>query len=148
MPAEVTINTSQFRDLMNDLDLLSRVFDEPANFFEDVIADELVEKQEEVFATDGYGIWPPRKDNLPHPLLRKSERMYDSLTNLSDSDNILIAQGETITFGTEVFYAIFHESDEIAQRIPQRSFLEIMLDHGLETDITRVAEDYLEQLLS
>ena len=146
MPVSVSINAQDLRDLRNDLDLLSRVFDEPGHVFADIIAHELVDAEEEVFATDGYGEWPERVDDLPHPLLRKTLRLYDSLTDLSDPENILIESPHQITFGTQVEYSIFHEAG--TSRIPQRSFLEILADHGLDDNIANVAEDYLQSLLS
>jgi phage gpG-like protein len=57
-------------------------------FWDDAFDDVIVPKVKEVFETRGYGIWPPRKDNLPHPLLRKSERLFDSLTSRSHPDEV------------------------------------------------------------
>lgn len=76
------------------------------------------------FGSNGRGRWPPRRDNLPHPLLRKTRRMFNSLTNSGHPDNVDQRTPSTLTYGTSVPYAIFHERRDIATRIPQRAFLE------------------------
>lgn len=43
--------------------------------------------------------WPPRKDNLPHPLLRKSYRMHSAATTGSAPGSVTIAAGNSLSLG-------------------------------------------------
>jgi hypothetical protein len=47
------------------------------------------------------GPWAPRKDNLPHPLLRKTGKMHLATTRLGAPGNISIAGERELTFGVD-----------------------------------------------
>lgn len=47
------------------------------------------------------GRWAPRKDNLPHPLLRKTGKMHLAATRLGAPGNISEAGHRHLTFGVE-----------------------------------------------
>ena len=144
MAVSITISPVELARLSDELDLLERIVNAPARYFQDDIVAELIDDEESIFASSGGGRWPPRKDNLPHPLLIKTGRLMDSLTNISDPDNILEVSDERIRFGTYVEYGIYHE--EGTDRIPQRSFLEILEDFGLEDRLVGIIETELSRL--
>lgn len=56
-------------------------------------------------------IWEPRLDNLSHPLLIKSGRMFSAATNPADPGHLHRATGNVLVIGimgSAVPYAIFH----------------------------------------
>lgn len=58
--------------------------------------------------------WPPRKDNLPHPLLIKTGKMFRAATNTEDSGHYSdIENGTTLIVGiadSVVPYAKYHHT--------------------------------------
>lgn len=65
--------------------------------------------------------WPPRKDNLPHPLLVKTGRMLRAATTPGGSGHKFDRQGDSVRFGvygSVVGYAIFHHMG--TSRMPMR----------------------------
>ena len=67
-------------------------------------------------APDGKS-WPPRKDNLPHPLLEKSGRLRRSI-------QVRALQEREATIGTAgVPYAAVHQHGSRKRNIPARPFL-------------------------
>lgn len=55
--------------------------------------------------------WPPRKDNLPHPLLRLTETMFRAATDPNDSNATLALEARQVVFGVSgaaVPYAAKH----------------------------------------
>lgn len=95
---------------------------------EQLIKPELVN----IFLTDGLGKWQPRKDNLPHPLLRKSYNLFNSVTQ----NPVTIQLPSLLTYGTNVPYAQYHE--EGTATIPPRPFF-MLLDEDPDFD-RRVGE--------
>ena len=59
--------------------------------------------------------WPPRKDNLPHPLLEKSRRLRRSIRAVPSRDGV----DQT----AEPPYAGVHQHGSRSRNIPQRQFL-------------------------
>lgn len=80
--------------------------------WEFVWEDFIVDQIKKVFETDGYGEWAQRLDNLPHPLLRKTYRLYRSYTQQRIRENINERDKQSYRFGTSVPYAIYHEQRE------------------------------------
>ena len=114
-------------------------------FWDDAFDDVIVPKVKEVFETRGYGVWPPRKDNLPHPLLRKSERLFDSLTSRSHPDTKWEAYHDRFEFGTGVEYAPYHEHG--TSRIPARPFLFFLCTFGFQQELADYADRWLQNRL-
>ena len=95
----------------------------------------------QVFASDGRGRWAPRSDNLPHPLLRKSGRLYRSLTQVGGPDNINRQTRTRLEFGTDVPYADVHERG--TSRIPARPVIALLAeDSDFERRLEREIDDY------
>ncbi len=111
--------------------------------WDDIITKILHPTIRQIFESDGRGRWPRRKDNLPHPLLRKSGRLFASLTNTGHRDNINRQTATSLTYGTNVPYSSFHE--EGTSRIPARSFLQpIAEDASIEEQLSQLLESNLQ----
>ena len=83
----------------------------------------LIRDIEEIFQRQGSPKWPLRKPTTPpttHPLLRRSGRLYNSLTK-PGPENISIATKDTFTFGSSVPYARYLEGG--TKRMPARPIL-------------------------
>ena len=101
----------------------------------------------EVFQSDGRSRWPPRVDNLPHPLLRKSRRLYRSLTEQSHSDNISNKGRTSLEYGSSVPYHNIHE--EGRGRVPARPVLGLLTeDSNFEQEIEREINDYFQDRIN
>lgn len=83
----------------------------------------LIRDIQEIFERQGSPPWQLRKPTTPpttHPLLRRSGRLYNSLTK-PGGENISIATKDTFTFGTSVPYARYLEGG--TKRMPARPIL-------------------------
>ena len=61
-------------------------------------------------------LWPPRVKEVPWPMLRKSDRMYESLTRRTHAEHIEFLSPDRFEWGTKVPYAIYHQTGTGAQR--------------------------------
>lgn len=96
-----------------------------------------------VFASDGRGRWAPRRDSLPHPLLRKSGRLYRSLTQPGGPENINRQTRTRLEFGTDVPYADVHERG--SGRVPARPVIGLLAeDSDFEKQIEREIDNYFQ----
>jgi len=70
---------------------------------------ELEKANAENFTTGGLpvGGWDPRKRDYAWPLMRRSGKLFNSLTNLRGNPNVVTDM--VATFGTNVEYAKFHQ---------------------------------------
>ena len=76
----------------------------------------IIDDVKEVFATDGIGKWLPRKDDLPHPLLRKTLAMYKGWTMPGSPGNIMKATDMSLTYGVggpQLTYPIYLETGTV-----------------------------------
>lgn len=83
----------------------------------------LIRDIEEIFQRQGSPRWALRKPTKPpttHPLLRRTGRLYNSLTK-PGGENISIATKDTFTFGTSVPYARYLEGG--TKHMPARPIL-------------------------
>ena len=76
-----------------------------------------------IFATQGYGTWPQRKDNLPHPLLQLTGRYLRAASQVGASGNIAEVNRTELRFGIELShfrnsYPLLHETG--TSRLPAR----------------------------
>lgn len=65
--------------------------------------------------------WPPRVDNLPHPLLIKTGKMFSAAVNKNDGGHKYEISGKTIIIGIRgesVPYAIYHHTG--TRKMPRR----------------------------
>lgn len=90
------------------------------------IMEDMVEHERHLWETEGASVgqhWDRREGAQDHPLMRRSGRLYRSLTNRTASG----AAVRTVTrsfliFGTDVPYAIFHQrgTSRMPARVVQR----------------------------
>ena len=71
-----------------------------------------------------------KKRGFEYPLLKSSGALAKSVLGPSDGNSIYILEKQSLTIGTKVSYASFHQSDEARAKIPLRKFLFI----GPESD--------------
>lgn len=96
--------------------------------------------------------WPPRKDNLPHPLLRKTLAMYDASTNHSASSHYFEqVSGEEFYSGVDdsaIFYAKYQnygtKNKDGTVRIPPREF--IFVTDRMADDLQAFAGNHLANM--
>lgn len=96
----------------------------------------------DTFATEGAssaaGSWPqlaPRtiaeRNRLgypgPHPILRRTGRLADSLT-MGTGDTILVEMPTYLGIGTAVPYVMFHQSTDARMRLPRRAVVDYTTD--------------------
>ncbi len=86
-------------------------FDEALRAVDVIIAEGF---QENFFNTTGPegDFWQPRKDNLPHPLLIKTGKMFSAATNVGDPGHVFEHSGDIAEFGVSdahVVYAKWHD---------------------------------------
>ena len=107
----------------------------------------VIEEIKQVFASDGRARWAPRRDNLSHPLLRKSGRLYRSLTQVGGQDNINRQTRTRLEFGTDVPYADVHERG--TSRIPARPVIGLLAeDSDFEKQLEREIDDYFQSKIN
>lgn len=98
----------------------------------EVAADILRKAVEEQFDTEGghaSGGWPPLSEarvaakarlGLDPRILRASGALFESLTRKFDSQHIERLSGSSLTFGSTVYYGIYHQSSSPRTVIPFR----------------------------
>lgn len=64
-----------------------------------------------------------RRGQPIYPILRRSGFLEASMTNPNDPDAICRITPDSLTIGTTVPWAIYHQSDKPRTRLPQRKFL-------------------------
>lgn len=107
------------RGIENQLAALSDLRD----FYNLVTRPILIRDIQEIFQRQGSPPWQLRKPTKPpttHPLLRRSGRLYNSLTK-PGGENISIATKDIFTFGTSVPYARYLEGG--TKHMPARPML-------------------------
>lgn len=70
---------------------------------------------------DEGNLWKPRKDDLPHPLLIKTGKMFRAATNPGDAGHLYRDEGGTLVvgvLGNVVPYAIYHHTG--TRKMPAR----------------------------
>jgi len=101
--------------------------------------------EEERFSSEGYGEWDPLADSTlrqrarlgfgPGPILQRTRNLMDSLV---DPARAAQTSARTMSWGTDVSYAGFHQDGgSIAGRPPQRVILEVRAEdrRRLETQM-------------
>lgn len=90
--------------------------------------------------------WPPRKDNLPHPLLRKTLAMYGASVNPSASSHYFEQlSGEELYSGVDdssIHYAKYQNYG--TSRIPPREF--IFVTDRMAEDLQAFAGNHLANM--
>ena len=82
-------------------------FSDLSGIFETIVDDVLIPENEEIFSSDGRGLWDDT--SRPNPILRDTLRLYGSLTDRNHPDNITEISQYELEFGSDVFYHDWHE---------------------------------------
>ena len=98
-----------------------------------LILNDFYRSEEAIFQLQSAGKYPPisekygqRKEKrygFRYPLLVRTGRLADSVTSPTAPEAIAEITPSSITIGTTVPYAIYHQSDAPRAKIPQRKFL-------------------------
>ena len=84
------------------------------------------------FSLQGSGQYPPlsakyaeakRKSVGRKPILVRSGKLRDSMTDLGSADSIVKIGKTSMMLGTQVAHGIYHQSDQPRSKIPLRKFL-------------------------
>lgn len=113
----ITFDANQIRDAIV---FFRREFANPVSLFEDIVTDFYIPENIETFATDGRGTWDPTQ--RPNPILRDTLALYNSFTDINDSNFVFIVDPSGFEVGSDVFYWEWHEFgwDEYDVRFPPR----------------------------
>ena len=115
----INIRTHGLESTIAEIDKGSELIRDFRPLFRELIEDVVIDYIEEIFISQGFNTWPPRLDDLPHPLLIKTGALLNSLTNISDSNNIFEVSDDSVTFGSRLDY-----SEYVQYRRPILDFLE------------------------
>lgn len=92
-----------------------------------------------------YGAWKEAK--FPgKPILQRSGDLVKSLTSPNDPNGVRIEEREVLTLGTQVPYAIYHQSTKPRKVLPRRP--EILLTEGFKRTVMHHVQTYLVQMAS
>ena len=115
-------------------------------FWDILIDNVLVRWFNETFDSEGFGEWDERKDNLPHPLLQLTGALRKSLTKPGSSNNINQQRLDSLEFGSDLFYHIYHE--EGTSKMVDRPIIGLALRRPhFERDIEREVEQYFQNIV-
>ena len=93
----------------NDFNIYIEKLSDLSDFYKEKVRPIIIAEAKRAFNTKGYGSWAPRRDTLPHPLLKKTRKLYNSWTKPNAPGNISIYGKKRMTWGSNVFYGKFHE---------------------------------------
>ena len=131
------------RELEGELQRLGNVLSDQRGVWQPVIDNALRPRIRQSFVSNGFGRWARRVDNLPHPLLRKSLRLYRSLVQEGAEGNIDIRSEHSLIFGTDIEYADAHEFG--TGRIPARPYLSTAVERGLDGKVAREIDMWFQE---
>lgn len=123
-----------------------------------VIEDDFYAMEKDQFKTEGveggdkwqplsaeYGKWKETK--YPgKPILQRTGDLVKSLTSGSDPNTVKIEARKTLTLGTKIPYAIYHQSPGPRTKLPRRP--EIMLNEAFKRSVMHNLQVYLVQIAS
>lgn len=121
-----------------------------------VIADDFYAQEKDQFRTEGaeggerweelspeYAAW--KEASYPgKPILQRTGDLVGSLTSASDPNAVKVEERKTLTLGSKVPYAIYHQSPKPRTVLPRRP--EIMLTEEFKRGVTRHMQTYLLQV--
>ena len=113
------------------------------------IADIMAQIETELWASHGWGKWPPLKASTleqkarlgypSDPMVRTGD-LRDSLENAGQA---AVYSPQRLVYGTDIPYAIYHQVEHVPGRPPTRKVIDI---EGQEHRITEAAEEYALEL--
>lgn len=123
-----------------------------------VIEDDFYALQKDQFKSEGaeggaqwqelspeYAKW--KEKHYPgKPILQRSGDLEASLTNPNDPNTVRIEQRKTLTLGSKIPYAIYHQSPGPRKRLPRRP--EIMLTEEFKRAVMHHIQVYLVEIAS
>jgi phage gpG-like protein len=90
-----------------------------------------------------YAAWKER--HYPgNPILQRTGNLEKSLTSGADPNAVKIEERKTLTLGSKIPYAIYHQSPLPRKRLPRRP--EIMLTEGFKRGVMAHIHGYLVQV--
>ena len=137
----VSIQIHRRAELNQELQRVERVLNNPTPVWEPVVRKVLIPSIRETFLSEGDGRWARRLDNLPHPLLRKSGTLYDSLIRPGARGNVNIQSPNSLEYGTDIPYADYHEFG--TSRIPARPYLLYAVEN-IEGKVAREMDQWFQ----
>ena len=111
-----------------------------AGLFQKLRYEFLIKRINEIFSSNGKGTWLPTKRT--NPILRDTLRLMRSYTQAGAPGNINLETETKLTWGTDVFYAQFHEYG--TSRLPARQVLGL-LD---TSEIQKIAYEWVEEIIN
>ena len=115
MPVKIDVAKldKESREIVEKIWKVRRKINDLSTFWKRSVRPIIVNDVKRVFATDGFGRWKKREDqDETHPLLRDTLKLYNSWTKTSAEGNIYRVTEKTITWGTNLKYAKYHEYGE------------------------------------
>jgi len=122
-----------------------------------VIADDFYETEKKQFKSEGaeggpyawqflsekYALW--KEVHFPGTrILERTGDLERSLTKAGDPNGVLIQERKTLTLGSKIPYAIYHQSIEPRKKLPRRP--EIMLTEGFKRKTMHHFHQYMVQV--
>lgn len=111
--------------------------------WDDLIRELLRPRTVDQFETEGQGRWKPRQDNLPHPLLRKTGKLFDSYVDEHAEGHVDNRSPHSLEWGSDLDYGQFHETG--TRYLPQRSVLEFAENDAFGQQVADILERELER---
>jgi phage gpG-like protein len=78
------------------------------------------------------------------PILQRTGDLVKSLTSGNDPNAVRVRERKTLTLGSKIPYAIYHQSPKPRKRLPRRP--EIMLTEAFKRGVMHHMHDYLVQM--
>lgn len=139
----IDIQIKGIESVRTELNTLAAILSDFTPMFQDMVNTFLREHLIRVFETDGEGRWAKRKDNLPHPLLRKTLLLYASYTLIGAPFNVLQITATHLIYGSSVPYADYHETG--TSRMAARPVIETLVDDDFANETAAWIDDWLSR---
>ena len=138
--------TSNLAPLLQRIGQLEREVSDFDRVWDRIIDNVIVPAINDIFDSEGYGTWPPRVDDLPHPLLQLSGDLRRSLTQPNSGNNINVQTSDSLEYGSDIFYSDYHE--EGTDTIPPRPILNLLAEESrVEREIEREIEIHFQRVI-
>ena len=138
--------SSNIREVEVDIERVERQISDFTPLWDILIDRVLVNWFDQAFDTEGFGNWSERKDDLPHPLLQLTGALRRSLTQPGSEENINVQRPDSLDYGSDLFYHIYHEQG--TSRMDARAIIgEVLRQPQFESDVEREVEDYFQNVI-
>ena len=106
---ELEFSKREIKEAIKNFEEVRQRVEDLSDYYKNYARPLIIEEIKEVFETNNQGTWEPRKDNEPHPLLRKTLLLYNSWTKVNAIGNINRITNSSLEWGTGLFYMKFLE---------------------------------------